>query len=346
MAIATCAACVAGTVLAWSVGAGASTSSAHELSPERSPDPRVVSSVSALPGVLAYVSDSDYYGSDGKEKLATASPGGAHERTLLAPADADIGLLEFSPSGRQLAYFHDSSAGATVEVMDVATRRAVRVLKLRGTSAYLDGLAWTPDGRDLIVGSNERPGSSTTHPETALWRVPLAGGKPKELTSFEDAGDPVVLPDGDLVYVVSKTFSSTSLKRSALWISGPNGSHPHRLFTSAHFVDTPAASPDGGILAFSLVVSDTSMHLESLTISTRHRKNLTPPVKDRTDISPCWSPNGSAIMFLSSRAGRHATTKSDQLLDAYVMTATGRNPKEAIARPGDKWSLVVVAWGP
>lgn len=326
-------------------GAGSSPPSPFE-GPTTASSASAAASVASSPrGVLAYVSDSDYYGSGGEEKLATVSPDGLDERNLLAPADVGFGLLEFSPDGRRLAYFHDSPSGAVVEVMDVTTRKVHTVLRLRGSSAYLDGLAWTSGGRDLVVASNERPGSSTAHSETALWRVPVAGGRPKELTSFEDAGDPVVLPDGDLVYVVSKTFSSTSLRKSAVWASSPSGSHPRRLFTSSHFVHTPAISPNGLVLAFSVVLTETTMHLESFTMESRHERSLTPLVKDRTDISPSWSPNGSQIVFLSSRAGRHAASKSDQLLDAYVMTSTGEHPRKVISRGGDKWSMVVVAWG-
>jgi Tol biopolymer transport system component len=325
--------------------AGSSILSPPEGHGETSSASTVVSAASPPPGVLAYVSDSDYYGSGGEEKLATVLPDGTQERTLLAPANVGFGLLEFSPDGRRLAYFHDSQSGAVVEVMDIATRKVGTVLRLRGSTAYLDGLAWTSGGRDLIVASNQRPGSSTVHSETALWRVPVAGGTPKELTSFEDAGDPVVLPDGDLVYVVSKTFSSASLDKSAVWTSSPTGSHPNRLFTSSHFVHTPAVSPNGFELAFSVLYTKTTMHLQSFTMASRHRKDLTPLVKGRTDISPSWSPNGSQIVFLSSRAGRHAATESDQLLDAYVMTATGKHPRKVISRGGDEWSMVAVAWG-
>ncbi len=298
------------------------------------------------PGVLAYVSDTDYYGSSSKEALVTVLPDGTGKRTLLPPASVAFGLLAFSPTGQQIAYFLDSSSGVGIDVMDVATRHEVRVLLLRGTSAYVDGLAWTPNSRDLIVGTDERPGTSSVHPETALWKLPVSGGRRTRLTPYEDAGDPASLPDGDLVYVVSKTFSSGSLKKSALWLSGPDGSHPERILRSSDFVDGPAAAPDGRAVAFSVVVDDTTSYLESLTLATRRRATLTPLVKGRTDISPSWSPDGSEIVFLSSRAGRYATTKSDQLLDAYVMRATGASPKKAIARKGDKWSLLLVAWGP
>jgi len=337
---------VIAVALAASIGAGASSLSARGEPAARDAISAVVSSVSRLPGVLAYVSDSDFYGSGGKETLATASPEGTRVRTLVSPADVGFGLLAFSPSGGRLAYFRDSSSGASVDVMDLASRRVVTVLRLRGAKAYVDGLAWTPSGRALVVGSNERPGSSTTHSGYALWRVPLTGGKPKGLTTYEDAGDPVVLPDGDLVYIVSKTYSSTSsLRSSAVWTSRPSGTDPHRLFTSRHFVYTPAVSPDGRTLVLSVVLTDTTMHLESFTLATRRHKNLTPLVKGRSDVSPSFSPDGTELVFLSSRAGRYATTKAHQLLDAYVMTATGKNPKKVIARRGDKWSMVLVAWG-
>jgi Tol biopolymer transport system component len=341
-------AAVAALVLV-SCGAAGATTEARSQRPARSSSPSLVtSSVSALTGVLAYVSNSDYYSTDGgEETLVSALPEGTHRRTLLRPANVALGLLEFSPSGRRLAYFRASASAARIDVMTVANRKVVSVFALGSTSDYVDGLAWTPSGDALIVGSNGRPGSSRVHTETALWRVPVGGGKPKQLTSFEDAGYPAVMPDGDIVYIISKTFSSSSdsLEKSAVWMSGPNGKDAKRIFTSTHFVDTPAVSPDGRTLALSVVVGDDTTHLESVTLASGRRRNLTQPVKGRTDITPSWSPSGSDIVFLSSRAGRHATTKSKQLLDAYVMTATGKNPKKVIARSGDKWSVVSVSWG-
>jgi Tol biopolymer transport system component len=295
-------------------------------------------------GVLAYVSDSNYYGSGAKETLATVLPDGSGERVLLRPAAVSLGLLAFSSEARRIAYFRGTSSFAGIEVMDVATRKVVTLFQLRTTSAYVDGIAWTPSG-DLIVSTNEQPGSTTIHSETALWRIPVTGGKAKRLTPFEDAGNPAVAPDGQIVYVVSKTYSSTSLKKAALWTCGPNGSTAHRLFESRHFVDTPSVSPDGRSVTFSVVEGDTTAHLVSLTVASGSTSNLTPLVKGRTDIDPTWSPDGSRIVFLSSRAGRYATTRSDQLLDAYVMAATGRSPRKAIGFRGDKRSVLVVAWG-
>lgn len=329
-------------------GAAATTRTVWQRAASSNRSSALTSSASPSPteGVFAYVSNSDYYASDGgTETLVSVLPSGTHERTLLPPANVALGLLEFSPSGRRLAYFRASTSGAKVDVMDVTTRKVVSVFTLRNTNAYVDGLAWTSSGRNLIVGSNERPGSSAVDSETALWRIPASGGKPRQITSFEDAGDPAVTPDGDLVYIISKTFSSNSLKKSAVWIGGPNGTHARTVYKSSHFIDTPAVAPDGRTLAFTVVVGDTTTHLESVTIASRRPRSLTPPVKGRTDISPSWAPNGSNIVFLSSRAGRHGTKKSQQLLDAYVMTATGKSLRKVIAHGGNKWSVVLVSWG-
>jgi Tol biopolymer transport system component len=336
----------AGTALVATGLGGPPTPAAHEGQAPLRSSPTLVSSVAALPGVLAYVSDSDYYGSDGRETLATVRPDGTHNRVLEAPASVGYGLLAFSPTGERLAYFRASPSTAKVDVMDLASRKVATPLTLRGRTSYVDGLAWSSNGRDLIVGLNERPGSTAVHSGSALWSVPVDGGRPKRLTPFDDAGVPTVMPDGDIAFVVSKTFSSSSLKGSAVWVIGPDGSRPVRILTSPHFVDTLAVSPDGRTLAYTVVLSATTTHLESVTVAGRHRATLTPAVKNRTDISPSWSPNGGDIAFLSSRAGRHAGTRSHQLLDAYVMAATGKGPKETIARNGDKWSVLVVAWGP
>jgi Tol biopolymer transport system component len=302
------------------------------------------STAGSASGVLAYVSDSNYYGSGGKVTLATVLPDGSDRRVLLRPAAVRIGLLAFSPDGRRLAYFRGTSSTADVDVMDIATRKVVTSLRLHSTSAFVDGIAWTPNG-DLIVSTNEPPGSTTVHSKTALWNVPVAGGRAKRLTPFEDTGNPTVAPDGDIVYVVSNTYSSNSLKKAALWTCDPDGSHAHVILTSRHFLDTPAVSPNGTSLTFSVIQNDTSSYLESVTLSNGHRTTLTPLVKGRTDISPSFSPDGSEIVFLSSRAGRHGSAKSDQLLDVYVMTATGRHPRKVVGFRGDERSVVLVAWG-
>lgn len=302
---------------------------------------------SGLPGTLAYITDSNFYSTSGRVELVTQPAAGGPRHVLLTATSATIGLLSFSPDGQQIAYFYGKTSTASVDVMNLATKRVNVVFKLSGDDSFVVGLAWTPDGRDLVVGSNERPGSSSTHSETALWRVPLSGGSPTRLTGYIDAGSPTVAPDGDIVYVVSKTYSSAStFKKSTLWMADPDGSDARSIFTTEHFIATTALSPSGGTVALSVVDSETTSNIQAVTIGAPGSVALTPVVKGRSDLDPAWSPDGSHLAFLSSRAGRHAgSSKSDELLDAYVMTATGSDVAEAIGFTGDKASLELVSWG-
>lgn len=297
-------------------------------------------------GVLAYISDSDYYSSSGTASIATVDPDGKGRHTLITSVSAVLGLLAFSPTGARLAYFRGTQSAARIEVIDVATGASSSVVKLRTTHAYVNGIAWTSNGRNLIVSTNEVPGTSTTHTYSALWRVPVAGGKAKRLTPYDDAGSPTVAPDGDIVYVVSKTFSSTTLHASSLWVSGPNGGGRRRIFSSSHFVDWPAVSPAGTTVAFSLLQTYSTSHIESIGIDGGSARAITPLVKGRSDVQPSWSPDGAQLAFLSSRSGRHyGANKADELMDAYVMDATGKDVTAVVTLKGDEKGVAALEWG-
>lgn len=336
-------ACAAGAVIAPVAGAAPSAPSSLASTTSTTASSSFEAS---LPGLLAYTTDSDYYGSGGTETLATVHPDGSGRRVLLTSTTATLGLLSFSPSGQYLAYFHANSSIGRIDVMNLSTMAVHSVFTLRGNNAYIVGIAWTSGGSALIVGINEQPGKSVVHNETALWRVPVAGGKPTRLTPFEDAGDPSVAPDGDIVFVTSGTYSSTSAyEKSTLWIASPNGTDPRKLLSSGRFIAQPAVSPDGQTVVFSLISDDTTSHLEAVGTGGGGVTNLTPSVSGRSDILPSWSPDGSHLVFLSSRAGRYDDVKSDQLLDAYVMTASGGDVTKLIGFEGSEKSVYLITWG-
>lgn len=177
--------------------------------------------------------------------------------------------------------------------------------------------------------------------------MPVAGGEASRLTGFVNAGSPALAPDGDLAYVASGTFSSSSssLGRSTLWLTSPTGTGSRRLLTSNRFMDWLSVSPNGQTIAFTVIESDTTSNLEEVSIADGARTSLTPVVKGRSDVQPAWSPNGSQIAFLSSRAGRHAGSASEQLLEAYVMPASGGGVTKLVDFDSNQKSVGGLAWG-
>jgi Tol biopolymer transport system component len=322
-------------------GAGAATPSEGSL------DLAVSPSESSGPGLIAYTTDSNYYQSSRKESLSTVLPSGASGQVLVPEGTANVGLLSFSPSGGQLAYLSATSSTATVKVMTLATRAVTSVFSLKGQTSFLDGMTWAADGADLIVGSNEQPRTGIIYKRSALWSVPVAGGRASRLTGFVNAGAPARAPNGDLAYVASSTFSSTSssLKESTLWLTSATGTGSRRLLTSNRFMDWPSVSPSGQTIVLTVIESDTTSNLEEVSVADGTETSLTPVVKGRSDVQPAWSPDGGQIAFLSSRAGRHAGSAAEELLDAYVMAASGGGVTRLVNFDGSQKSVGALAWG-
>jgi Tol biopolymer transport system component len=264
---------------------------------------------------------------------------------LLSSTTVAIGLVSFTPGGKQIAYYRGTPSSGGIDVMTLATSAVTSVLGLRGKTAFVDGLAWTPDGTDLIVGTNEVPGTSHSHTQSALWRVPVTGGTPQRLTAYDDAGSVSVAPDGSILYSVSETFSSGIYQSSALWTCAADGSDRRRLLDSARFVYQLSVSPDGQSVLITVATDDTTSHIERVAVNGSAVTSLTPAINGRADLSPSWTPDGTDVVFLSSRAGRHEGSKTHQLLDAYLMTGTGTGVTKEIAYEGTKESVEVVSWG-
>jgi Tol biopolymer transport system component len=126
----------------------------------------------------------------------------AQEKEILRLAGRFGGSVFVSPDGRQLAFadLNLKTGSSTVNVVPVGgggVREVLRV-ELPARIAGSSGLAWTPDGRHVLVpvlpkyAGGPQPGAATE-----LLRVPVAGGKAQKLgLAMERIGLGGVHPDG------------------------------------------------------------------------------------------------------------------------------------------------------
>jgi len=170
--------------------------------------------------------------------------GGQKAINLTEDSPVDENHAAFSPDGRFIA-FRSERAGGGLFVMG-ATGESVRRL-----TAFGDNPAWSPDGREIVFGTEGRSDPSNREKNSELWVVPAAGGEPRRI--FEgDAVQPAWSPGGTRI-----AFWGIGAGNGIrdVWTIAADGSDLRRV-TDQQSVDWGAIwEPDGRHLDF---VSDRS----------------------------------------------------------------------------------------
>jgi TolB protein len=149
---------------------------------------------------------------------------------------------------------------------------------------FSDWPTFTRDGRGLIHASN-RAGA------TNIWRLPLSGGLPVQLTSGSGPDEsPSVGGDGTLAYVNSRW-------RNTLDVHDLRDGSVRTLFTHSPYIWAPAVSPDGREIAFSRGEVDGSWHLWAITPHDGKVRQVTSGPAG--EVYPRYSPDGGSLFFHS-----------------------------------------------
>ena len=256
------------------------------------------------PGLMA-VSAQEVVGGAAALYVVRLDSGGFNQ--LTQPPITHLGDVApaFSPDGSWLAFVRSLSTDVQdVYVISMETRE---IRALTADSVSVTGLAWTPDGRDIIFASSRGYMSS-------LWRARLQGGSPEWIVTAS-LGNILEHPSmarlsTRLTYV--RRSSNTNVWRlSGLHDAAPTASP---VIFSTGWDSHPAISPAGGRLAF---VSDQTGRLE-IWVSDLNGRNLVQLTSEGgRPLTPRWSPDGSTLAFALRRTGQ---------ADIYVVDAEGGSP--------------------
>ena len=216
----------------------------------------------------------------------------------------------FSPDGRTLAFVRQSAVViANVYLVQVAGGEPRR---LTFKDQQMLGLAWTPDGREIVFSAVPAASSSNN----SLWRISSLGGMP-ELLSGTGGGAiyPAISRQGSrLIY--SRQTSDRNIWRLELSGLTSTRNRPTKLIASTRTDFFPQISPEGDRIAFE---SDRSGSPEVWVCDLDGRRpgQLTSFV-DVNAGAPCWSPDGRWIAFDAAPDGNG---------DIYVISADGGSPR-------------------
>jgi Tol biopolymer transport system component/uncharacterized surface protein with fasciclin (FAS1) repeats len=218
----------------------------------------------------------------------------------------------WSPDGSKILFVSDRDSNDEIYVMNADGSQPTN---LTNNLAQEDTADWSPDGKKIVF-SSDRDGNRE------IYVMNADGNSQSNLTNNPAAEDyfPVWSRDGRQI-----GFTSVRDGKGVIYLMNADGSNPTRL-TDGSEVDTfPHWSPDGKKIVFTSgsgggdmwdnLLGNGSYEIYVMNADGSNRVQLTDnPGYDNMD--PRWSPDGTQIIFWSSRDGNK---------ELYVMDADGSN---------------------
>jgi Tol biopolymer transport system component len=262
-------------------------------------------------------------------------------RRLTTPNSTAFGdtFCAFSPNGRQVAVVrHEVRHTSDLFVVDVDGPTAGHTRRLTRGLPGLLGVAWSPDGRFLVVGASGgllQVPADASDPQTP---IPVVGSE--GIAHFPAFSRPSQRKSPRLVYqhqiydvnvwqwhlsadgtehirslpastawesfpVLSRdgsriAYVSNRTGQDEIWIADADGANPTQWTNRSGEVLFPQWSPDGRRLAFARLSGD-SWDVYVATVDDKKEIRLTSEVSQ--DDNPSWSADGKWIYFRSDRSG-------------------------------------------
>ena len=254
------------------------------------------------------------------------------ERQLTTTAADDLGDVEpeYSPDGSQIAFLRETNY--LVRELYTVPATGGEPKRLTFDNKKVLGIAWTPDGREIVFSS--APNGSYT-----LQRIPAAGGKPVPVAGnlgfssglLNHIDELTIARQGNRM-AYTQWFADVNAYRIELQSASMPSKPPEPVNATSQIECQFYYSPDGKSLVFA---SDRSGNLEIFVCASdgSNTFQLTHLGEEETG-SPRWSPDGQFVAFDS-----HYNGKSD----IFIVRATGGEPRRLIT---DRAEDVIPGWSP
>lgn len=195
---------------------------------------------------------------------------------------------------------------------------------LRPTEGYLKPLStlpgvnsspsFSPDGRRVAFAAG-------ADGNTDIWVVEVEGGTPVRLTSSRAIEtQPAWAPNGRQI-----AFTSTASGRPQIHLMDAEGTNVRQLTTEDTFADEAAWAPDGVRLAYTTMVEG-RFQIAVFDMRTGARTVVFGPGSNE---SPCFSPDGTMLAFVSNRTGSKQIFITDASGQPRQLTREGNNTAPA-----------------
>jgi len=167
--------------------------------------------------------------------------GGTNPLNLTQNSPADDSQPAFSPDGERIA-FRSERDGGGIYLMGATGESITRV------SDFGYSPSWSPDGAQILVGTEKIPQPSTRPTKSQLWKIDVKSGE-RRMISEGDALQPHYSPHQQRIVYWGRP--SKAGQREDIWTIPAEGGEAVRI-TGGNTIDVnPVWSPDGRYLYFS-----------------------------------------------------------------------------------------------
>ncbi len=257
--------------------------------------------------------------------------GGVPRRVLTQGNSA----LHWSPDGKRIAFVRTGGPlGDALVVADPDGQNEMVVAKRQG-SRHIHWPRWSADGRYLYF--NHGTQNFNIEP-TGIYRVPASGGALEPIVATaRRAAFPFLSRDGQaLIYAANPDTVDLSV-----WWRDLKTGRDVRLTSGVGEYTHPSLSADGQRLVGTVIESRQT--LERMAVTPNQSVTFEPLSDGYTgDIDPVWSPDGSRLVFSTSRTGNRTlwSVRATLMQPAPITTGVAFDERPAFSPDGQRIAFV------
>ena len=269
---------------------------------------------------------------EGNTAWVIPAPLGGVARRVLTPTDSS---LHWSPDGKRIAFIRTGGPlGDALIVADADGQNETIVAKREGAQ-HMHWPRWSPDGRYIYF--NHGAQNFNIEP-TQIYRVAATGGSIEPVVSTaRRAAFPFLTPDGSgLIYAANPDSVDLSL-----WWRDLKSGRDVRLTSGVGEYTHPSLSSDGKRLVGTVI--DSRQALERVAIAFDRPVTFEPLTDGYSgDIDPMLSPDGSRLVFSTSRTGNRTLWSARGRMEqpAPVTTGVAIDERPAFSPDGQRIAFV------